>query len=482
MSVFLNDFYTFTNEILADNSRLAKIAVLEKWKDNEAVRYFLQFVYDPYIITGLSDKKLNKNVDRKLYSLFDEDGNINEDANCLYWLDYPEDKVIFEYVKEHNTGRDNDIRTIQEFKHCHFSERQQMLELFDRVITKNLQLGIDAKTINKVIPGLIREFNVQLSNKYFDKPEIVEGKEFVITTKIDGSRIIAMKDNGKVSFWTRQGQPYEGLVDLENELLNSPEDNFVFDGEIVAIDTDLENTYKNTMKLSRTKDQAKHGLQMLVFDYMPIANFKAQVCQLDYRCRRGVLTAIFDFNNFQYFKLLPKLYQGTDTSKILELLEDQTSKGEEGIMINIVDAPYDFKRTNNLLKVKKFQDTELEVIGLEEGINKLQGTLGAFICRYKDNEVRVGSGLSDEDRAYFWANKDKIIGKFITVKYFETSTDSKTGLESLRFPIYMRVREDPNPDWDIYEKASDLYDTVNKPVDQELVDKYKKFFKFEENK
>jgi DNA ligase-1 len=56
--------------------------------------------------------------------------------------------------------------------------------------------------------------------------------------------------------------------------------------------------------------------------------------------------------------------------------------------------------------------------------------------------VRVGSGLSDEDRAYFWNNQDKIIGKYITVKYFETSTDSKTGLESLRFPIYMRVRED----------------------------------------
>ena len=47
-----------------------------------------------------------------------------------------------------------------------------------------------------------------------------------------------------------------------------------------------------------------------------------------------------------------------------------------------------------------------------------------------------------EDRVYFWANRDKFLGKFITVKYFETSVDSKTGLESLRFPIYMRVRED----------------------------------------
>ena len=155
-----------------------------------------------------------------------------------------------------------------------------------------------------------------------------------------------------------------------------------------------------------------------------------------------MLSALFDLNELKFFEKLPILYKGTDTSKITEILDEQVAKGEEGIMINIWDAPYEFKRTNNLLKVKKFQDTEVEIIGFEEGTNKLAETLGAFVCKYKDNTVRVGSGLTDEDRAYFWANRDKFLGKFITVKYFETSVDSKTGLESLRFPIYMRVRED----------------------------------------
>ena len=421
----LFEFKQFVDEILASNSRNDKIAILEKYKNNEDIKYLLDFIYNPYIITGISDKKLNK--------------QLVSEAELWETNTFDTAKEVLEYLKVHNTGRDEDIKIVQSFKLVIIFKPLE--ELFNKIVTKNIQLGIDSKTINKVIPGLIPEFNVQLANKYFDKPEVVEGKEFVLTTKIDGSRIIAMKDNGQVSFWTRQGQKYEGLVDLEKELLECNEDNFVFDGEIVAIDTDLENTYKNTMKLSRTKDQAKHGLQMLVFDYMPIANFKAQVCQLDYRCRRGVLTAIFDFNNFQYFKLLPKLYQGTDTSKILELLEDQTSKGEEGIMINIVDAPYDFKRTNNLLKCKKFKDCDLIITGFEEGTNKLAGTLGALILDYKGNELRCGSGFSDEQRADIWANRDQYLGKIAEIKYFEETKNQNGGI-SLRFPTFKDIRQD----------------------------------------
>ena len=423
----LTKFKQFVEEILADNSRSAKIAVLEKYKDDEDIRYLLQFIYDPYIITGISEKKLNKELYIQYNSLFME------------WISFDTLKELLEYLKTHNTGRDDDIATVQITRNALAPDDA---DLFNRIVTKNLQLGVDVKTINKVMPGLIREFNVQLSNKYFDKPEIVEGKEFAITTKIDGSRIIAMKDNGIVSFWTRQGQPYEGLVDLEKDLLACPFDNFVLDGEIVAAETSKEDTYKNTMKLSRTKDAEKHGLKMLVFDYMDSANFKAQCCPVSYSMRRAAVSAMFDLYKFTYFTLLPVLYKGTDTSKILELLDEQVNEGEEGIMINITSAGYDFKRSNSLLKVKKFQDTEVKIIGYEEGTNKLAGTLGAFICEYKNNTVKVGSGLSDEDRAYFWANQDKYLNKYITVKYFEESYDSKTNLPSLRFPIYMRIRED----------------------------------------
>jgi len=428
----LEKFRQFVEEITADNSRLYKTSILEKCRNDEDIKYLLNFLFNPYITTGISTKKLNKT--------FVEDRTKLNQYLALFPVTsrIPLLKRLLDYIKEHNTGTDDNIKMVQYLRDTFFIEDK---DLFNALITKNLPLGIDAKTINKVMPHLIPEFNVMLANKYFDKPEVVEGKEFALTTKIDGARIIAMKNNGEVSFWTRQGQKYIGLVDLENELKNIIDDNFVLDGELVAIETSLEDTYKNTMKLSRTKDEEKHGLKMLVFDYMPIANWLIQNCPVSYWSRRGMLVPFFDLNNFKYFEKLPILYKGTNTSKIVEILDEQVNKGEEGIMINICNAPYVFGRTNNLLKVKKFQDTEVEIVGYEEGTNKLAGTLGAFICKYKDNIVKVGSGLSDEDRVYFWNNKEKYLHKFITIKYFEESYDSKTGLPSLRFPIYMRVRE-----------------------------------------
>ena len=416
-------FKQFVEEISAENGRNYKISVLEKYKNDEDIRYLLDFIYNPYVTTGISNKKLSKNIDKNLKRFL---------AFSFY--------EVLEYIKTYNTGTDACIATVQDFRDSVVDDADK--GLYNAIVTKNIQLGVDSKTINKVIPGLIPEFKVMLANKYFDKPEVVNGKEFVLTTKIDGSRIIAMKNNGEVSFWTRQGQKYIGLADLENKKKNITDDNFVLDGELVAIDTSLEDTYKNTMKLSRTKDEEKHGLKMLVFDYMPIANWLIQNCPVSYWSRRGMLALFFDLNELHYFEKLPILYKGTDTFKIVEILDEQVNKGEEGIMINICDAPYVFGRTNNLLKVKKFQDTELKVIGIEEGTNKLTGTLGALVCEYKNNTVKVGSGLTDDYRNYLWNNQDKIIGKYITVKYFEESKDSKTGLPSLRFPIFLRIRED----------------------------------------
>ena len=425
----LAEFKQFVEEINLENGRNYKISILEKYKDNDNVKYYLHYLLNPYIVTGISEKKL-----QKLKSMKPDHATVLETATV---------KDMLKYISIYNTGADNYLETMKDFTDRVLPEEYH--DLFYKIITKNVILGVDTKTVNKVMPNLIPTFNVMLANKYFDKPEIIEGKEFAITTKIDGMRCIMLKESGSVTFWSRQGQKIDGLVDLEEEAAKYFPNDLCLDGELIA-DVGNPDTYKDTMKRARNKDAEKHGLKMMVFDCMSAEEFRNQRANNAYHKRRDLLDCVFNgtwfVHDFKYFEKLPILYQGTDTSKIIELLEEQTSKGEEGVMINVCDAAYEFKRTNQLLKVKKFQDTEVKVIGFQEGTNKYAGTLGALVCEYKYSTVDVGSGFSDVLRDEIWANKDAWLGKIITVKYFEETYNSATGLPSLRFPVFIRVRED----------------------------------------
>lgn len=420
-------FKEFYNEITKNNSRIYKQQVLAQYKDDEIIGRYLKIAFDPYRVFGISTKKLNKIVGASgitdIESVFD----------------------LFEYLSIHNTGTDQTISLCQEVLSGVATYDSAAADLLAALICKDLSIGCDAKTINKEIPELIPTFNVQLANKYFDKPSYVEGKTFALTTKIDGGRIIALKENGQVSFYTRAGQKYEGLVDLESEMLRLMPDNTCLDGEITLLvrgNLSSKDAYKETMKIVRTKDKEKHGIKMLVFDAMSVSDFKTQTSSMTYIQRRQMLDCMSAFDTARYFELLPILYRGSDTSEITRILEEEVSNGEEGIMINICDAPYEFKRTNNLLKVKKMQTMDLEIIGFEEGEGRLANTLGAILVRYKNgNTVKVGSGFSDDLRVTIWSNRAAYVGTICEIQYFEETTNADGG-ESLRFPIFKDFRPD----------------------------------------
>jgi DNA ligase-1 len=421
-------FKKFYEEIKSSNSRKFKQDILQKYKDDEIIQKYLKIAFDPYTVYGISIKKLYKDV------------RVG-DVWCA-----PTVFDLFDYLTVHNTGRDLDVAVCQLAIDWLASDDQEAARLLECLICKELVIGCDAKTINSVIPGLIPTFNVQLAQKYFEKPERVEGKTFALTTKIDGGRIIAIRETDGVSFFTRAGQRYEGLVDLEREMLETFPAGTVLDGEITILDNagvPSKEAYKRAMKITRS-DGEKHGLKMLVFDTMSITEWKNQKCTDDYVTRRAILEGLY----FQpaikrtYFELLPVLYRGSDTSKVLEYLEEAIANNEEGVMINICDAPYEFGRTWNLMKVKKMNTLDLQVVDYEEGSGRLAGTLGAIHVRYKNgNIVKVGSGFSDELRRQIWSHEVMIVGKIVEIQYFEETTNADGGI-SLRFPVFKDFRPD----------------------------------------
>lgn len=424
----LQHFNEFVKEITSSNSKKFKQTVLQKYKDDSVVHRYLKIAFDPYAVYGISTKKLHKSVPAT--SIIG--------VNSIFEL--------FTYLTQHNTGTDQIVGLCQEFLDCVATCDRESADLLEKLICKDLSIGCEAKTINSVIPGLIPTFEVQLAQKYFEKPEKLEGKTFAVTTKIDGGRIIAIKDPaGRVSFYTRAGQKYEGLVDLEAAFSDNIWPNgIVLDGEITIIDDagiPSKEAYKKAMKITRA-DGEKHGLKMKIFDILTYEEWVNQKCEHTYDQRRMLLNNLGYCYCSSYFELLPELYRGTDASKILELLEEAIANKEEGVMINICDAPYEFGRTWSLMKVKKMNTLDLEIVGFEEGSGRLAGTLGAILVRYKDgNFVKVGSGFSDDLRETIWQNQAAICGAICEIQYFEETTNADGG-KSLRFPVFKDFRPD----------------------------------------
>lgn len=425
-------FKLFVAEIQASNSKKYKQTVLQKFKDDEDIKRYLKIAFDPYQVYGISTKKLMKEV------------RVGE---CLC---PPTVFDLFEYLKEHNTGRDYDVAVCQIALEWIAQDDLESRFLLEKLICKDLSIGVDAKTINSVIPGCVPVFDCMLANKYYDKPEKLSGKSFAITTKLDGFRLIALKDeHDNVSFYSRVGKRIEGLVEIEEEFRTAFPPCTVLDGELTVsnyFELESKEAYKAASKIiSQKGETAKTGLTYRVFDAMHIDEWREQNCTHTYGLRRELLHGLFKFplSPISHIELLPVLYKGDDTSKVQELLDKVVSEGGEGVMINLLDSTYKFTRCWDIMKVKKFQSLDLEVIDLEEGSGRLVGTLGAILVRYKGgNVVRVGSGFSDEERALYWSQPDLILHKVVEIKYFE-STRNADGQESLRFPTWVSNIRDP---------------------------------------
>jgi DNA ligase-1 len=120
----------------------------------------------------------------------------------------------------------------------------------------------------------------------------------------------------------------------------------------------------------------------------------------------------------------------------------------EGLMLR-ADSPYKGKRSKDLLKVKKFFDDEYTVIDVKTGPFRYvknskeaeEIMLSAVVIQHKGYTVDVGSGFSIEQRKEFYADPSKILGKIVTVQYFEQTKNQDGGI-SLRFPTLKYIHGD----------------------------------------
>jgi len=123
-----------------------------------------------------------------------------------------------------------------------------------------------------------------------------------------------------------------------------------------------------------------------------------------------------------------------DSNKtLMQKLDDIAGQGGEGLMMHRQNAIYHSGRSDDLLKVKPFEDAEAIVIGYKPGKGKNTGLMGAIKVRIDNGkEFYIGSGFTQQQR-----QNPPLIGSLITYRY---QGFTQAGIP--RFAVFMRPRNE----------------------------------------
>jgi len=429
----LKDLSKMIGELNNSTSTNEKISVLEQYKSNVGVCKLLEYTHSQFKqfnVTPANCEKKNELITP----------TVHPDIFAL--LNDLHDRVI--------TGN-NAIGAVNKFTSTHPEHK----ELVYKILNRNLKTRVGTSVINRVIPNCIPVFNVALAQKYEAVAKNVdfEKQEWFASRKLDGIRCITIVDaNGNVNCYSRAGKDFTTLDKIRTDISAMGLRGVVFDGEVCLVDEDGNEDFQGIMKEIKRKNHTIEKPVYKLFDYISLDEFNQCEGNVPLALRLNIMRQ--ELATCRAHKNLPLntldlLEQDFIEHEAMfeEMVNHATQQGWEGLMLR-KNSPYCGKRNKDLLKVKKFHDAEYKVVDLESKKLRVVDTitnveveeemLSAVMIEHKGNIVRVGSGFSIEQRREYHAEPSKIIGKTITVQYFEESKN-QNGEYSLRFPVIKYV-------------------------------------------
>lgn len=427
---------------------LAKLEILQSNKNNALLKQIFEAVGNPYVVYYVNKFKVPQVGKEETF--FDDEA-----------IDLFLNQILKQLSSRTVTG--NAAKDLLWKFYAELNEKQQ--KWCTRIVLKNLRVGVQETTVNKVWPGTLKSFSVALANTL--KSEFVKNEGIKILDnvsypvrvepKLDGLRCIAVKNNGIVTFYTRNGTVLDTLPKLKETLEKSEYDNLVLDGECMG--QDWNESASIMMSKKEKKDDS--AIVFHVFDAISTKDWVEQQNNVPYSER--ILTVeniINQINNYSKVRQVPSItVSNEDELKIY--FQKCMNEGYEGIMLKTTSTSYVFKRSENILKLKPCVTYEGVIVNSYDGRRgtKREGMFSGFEVLLPNGIVtRVGSGFSDSLKAEIQlVGPEKYLGKIAEI---EAQPDplTKDGLTvdgKARFPVFLRIRDTSDVDYAViaaYEK------------------------------
>jgi ATP-dependent DNA ligase len=415
------------NKLSATNGKIEKLEILETMKNQKDFKEVVNMALNPFITFGIKEIPEYKRERYGAIPLSKAMAKLNTE-------------LVGTQRSRASTKKLTDILTQVDAEEA---------EVLERIILKDLKVGVSAKTANKIWANLIPDFNVMLAVKSNSKTMKNIVYPAYVQNKFDGMRVnIVIDENGTVQVFSRNGKPL-----LTHGRFNGVAKHFansVLDGELLCVGSDgkyfdrkVSNGICNKAVRQTISKEEASSLTMVVWDALPVKNVMTGVAttSLSYKDRLQWLINTFKRVKGNELKIV-ETTQVADVGEVMKLFGDALVAGEEGIILKNIDSQWEPKRSNHMIKFKAEHTADLEIIDILEGQGKATGKLGSFLVKSKCGllEVSVGTGFSDLAREDFYSKN--YIGDIVEVTYNEVIESKGKKLTSLFLPVFQRMRPD----------------------------------------
>ncbi|MDR7439247.1 MAG: ATP-dependent DNA ligase [Armatimonadota bacterium] len=312
--------------------------------------------------------------------------------------------------------------------------------------------------------GLFRPFRFMLAEPIFAPEEaFAEAPEWLAEDKYDGIRVQVHRAGDRVALYSRTLDDITGSFPELVPDLRALAETYVADGELVAWREERALPFQALQRRLRRQDPAdlvhRVPVVLMLFDLLRLGD--EDLLDAPLRERRKALSAL----RFTDRVRLARAEEVREVEAIVCRFREARERGNEGLVLKRVDAPYRPGRRGRLwLKLKEEMATlDVVVVAVERGHGKRAGVLSDYTFAVRDGAAlrvvgKAYSGLTDREIAeltrWFEAHTLRDCGRLKLVEpriVLEVAFDAVTRSDrhdsgyALRFPRIKRLRPDKSP-------------------------------------
>lgn len=287
------------------------------------------------------------------------------------------------------------------------------------------------QTVKNEFPGAMLAQSFNKKSKRIIFPAFVQ-------PKLDGVRFIVSLYNSTVTCYSRTGKVFgsNALSNIRNHIKHLLEkcpilSEYFMDGELYSNDLTFEEISGICRNTTNPTPEIYEKLEFHVYDLIPIHKK-----DMHYMDRLKMLKEIFrNVLQNSFLKMVPSVIVNT-VDDIYEQHGNFTSLGYEGTMIRNQSGAYSHNRTDNLQKLKDFEENEFLIVDVKEATGNDEGT-AIVQCRTSNGNGELFWVRPKGSRAY---RSDlltsQIKDRFMTVRY-----QNLTEKGVPRFPVGIAIRD-----------------------------------------